>query len=143
MKRYRFRLDPVLRVRRTEEDVARAAVLAAQTVVAAELEQLARREAAYAQVHNASGPRSAAEFLYEHAHAKALAAALLDQREQVEQAEQRAEGARTTWTAAAARVGALERLDERQRAEHAVRSLREEELTVDDLVVARFGRAER
>ena len=143
MKRYRFRLDPVLRVRRSEQDAARAAVLAAQAVVATELEHLARRDAAYAHGTSASGPRSAAEFLYEQAHAGALAAALLEQRRQVELAEQCARGARTAWTAAAARVTALERLDEHQRAEHTVRAQREEELIVDDLVVARFGRAER
>ena len=143
MKRYRFRLDPVLRVRRNEEDLARAAVLAAQAVVAAELEQLSRRDAAYAQAHKPSGPVPAADFLYVQAHRKALAAAVLDQRKRVQQAEHGAEGARQAWTAAAARVGALERLDERSRAEHDVRTLREEELTVDDLVVARFGRADR
>jgi hypothetical protein len=46
---------------------------------------------------------------------------------------------RATWTAAATRVGALERLDERSRAEHTARALREEEMVVDDLVVSRRG----
>ena len=49
----------------------------------------------------------------------------------------------TTSPDAATRVGALERLDERQRAEHAARALREDELIVDDLVVSRHAGSDR
>lgn len=143
MKRYRFRLEPVLRVRRTEQDLAQAAVLSAQTVVAAELQTLTARDDAYARALSLQGSLSAAEFCYEQAHRSALASAVLTQRQRVQQAERGVEHAQAVWSAAAARVGALDRLDERQRAEHHAHSLREEELTVDDLVVARFGRAER
>lgn len=144
MRRYRFRLDPVLRVRRDQQDLAQAAVLLAQADARHEAVRLTERDQAYARANtlaSAQGPRSAADFLYEQQHRQALATAVLDQRGRVEQAEGVVVQARVALTAAATKVGALERLDERQRAEHAVRALREEELIIDDLVVSRFSRA--
>lgn len=139
MKRYRFRLEPVLRVRRNEQDLARSAVLAARADVASETAALDERDRAYAAALAAHGTRSTADFTYEQAHRSALANAVLDQRRRLAQAERDVEVASAAWTAAAARVGALERLDERSRAEHTARALREDELTVDDLVVSRRG----
>ena len=139
MRRYRFRLEPVLRVRRQEEDVARAAVLAATALTGAEAEALAERDQAYAAGLNAQGICSAADFVHVQQHRAALGRAVLEQRRRLSEAEVRLAQARTGWTAAAARVGALERLDERQRTEHTARALKEEEMVVDDLVVSRFG----
>jgi len=139
VRRYRFRLEPVLRVRRQEQDAARAAVLAATACACAEDESLAERDRAYAAGTRAHGSRSAADFVHVQEHRAALGRAVLDQRRRVQEAQLRLEQARTDWTAAAARVGALERLDERSRAEHTARALKEQELVVDDLVVSRFG----
>ena len=139
MRRYRFRLEAVLRVRRNEQDVARSAVLAATAAASAEASALADRDRAYAAAVSAPGSRSAADFLSEQAHRCALANAVLDQRRRLAQAQSSVDTARAAWTAAAARVGALERLDERSRAEHAEHASRENEMTVDDLVVSRRG----
>jgi flagellar export protein FliJ len=141
VRRYRFRLEPVLRVRRQEQDAARGAVLAATALTAAEAEALAERDQAYAAGTAAHDPRAAADFVFVQQHRAALGRAVLDQRRRLQDAELRLAQARAGWTAAAARVGALERLDERQRAEHTARALKEEEMVVDDLVVSRFGSA--
>ena len=143
MKRYTFRLESVLRVRRDEQDVAQAGVRAAHVRARAEAEALADRDRAYAERLSPQGPSGAAEFLYEQAHRAALGQAVLEQRRRLLEASHEVEAARAVWTAAAARVGALERLDERQRAEHSARALREDELIVDDLVVSRFAGSDR
>ena len=143
MRRYRFRLEPVLRVRRQEQDAARGAVLAATALTGAEAEALAERDRAYAAGTGRSRARArAADFVHVQQHRAALGRAVLDQRRRLQRGARRGLAqARTGWTAAAARVGALERLDERQRAEHTARAAKEEEMVVDDLVVSRFGAA--
>jgi flagellar FliJ protein len=140
MKRYRFRLEPVLRVRRTQEDVARAQLLAAQAAVAAQEQLLAARSDAYAAALTPGGAQPCAEFLAAQAHRSALGAAVLEQRRRLLEAGEDAQHARLAWSAAAVRVGALERLDERARREHAAAVLKEDELAVDELVVSRHGR---
>jgi flagellar export protein FliJ len=142
MRRYRFRLEQVLRVRRQEQDAARGAVLAATVRTRTEADALDGRERAYAAGTSAQELRPAADFVFVQQHRAALGRAVLDQRQRLQQAELGLAQARAGWTAAAARVGALERLDERQRAEHTARAAKEEEMVVDDLVVSRFG-AER
>ena len=139
MRRYRFRLEPVLRVRRQEQDAARAVVLAATALVGAEAEALVERDRAYADGANAQGICSAADFVHVQHHRAALGRAVLDQRRRLSEAEGQLAQARAGWTAAATRVGALERLEERQRAEHTARAAKEEEMVVDDLVVSRSG----
>ncbi len=137
MRRYVFRLASVLRVRRSEQDVALAAVLRAQAAAAEQSALLAERDLAYARALVPQGSRSRADFVHEQAHRAALAQAVLDQRQRLQEAEDVIEAARAVWSAAAARVGALERLDERQRAEHHAHALREDDMAVDDLVVSR------
>ena len=139
MRRYRFRLEPVLRVRRQEQDAARAAVLAATALTGAEADVLTECDRAYTAGTAAHETRSAADFVWVQQHRAALGRAVLEQRRRLQEAQARLAAARTDWTAAAARVGALERLDERQRAEHTARAVKEEEMVVDDLVVSRFA----
>jgi flagellar export protein FliJ len=143
VKRYRFRLEPVLHVRRTERDFAAAGVQVAQSTARAEETVLTERDRAYAASLDHGGARSAAAFLGEQAHRAALAAAVLDSRRRVAVAAEAVEQARGVLALAATKVSALERLDERQRAEHTAAARREEDLVVDDLVVARFGRNAR
>ena len=140
MKRYRFRLEPVLNVRRSEQDAARGALLAAAArVTAQEAELLARRQA-YAARGQRPVPTWAPEFRLEQSHRRALVQAVLDQQAQLTAAQEQQAAARQAWTEAAARVGALERLDERQRDAHRLAELKEDDLITDELVVSRHGR---
>lgn len=143
MRRYTFRLESVLRVRRVEQDRARGVVLAATAAVNKQLDVLAAADAAYTDSLTAYETASTADFLKVQSHRSALASAVLVRRQDVAAADEQVAVARAAWSQAAARVGALERLDERQRAEHQVRAMRDQELVVDDLVVARFGRSSR
>ena len=142
MKRYRFRLEPVLRVRQREEELARGQLVAANAAVAQQEQLLAERERAYATATGASGLQPCADFLYEQFSRSAHAAAVLEQRRRVREAHDDAARARGVWSGAAARVGALERLDERQRDEHRARALKEDDLSTDELVVSRYARTD-
>ena len=140
MKRYAFRLQPVLRLRRSEEDRARAALLAAVAQLGAEKDELAvRRDACLSRPPLPSGATSA-QFLQEQAVRAALARSVGEQERRLRAVDEQREVARLAWSRTAERVGALERLEERQRAEHRAEELREDDRTTDELVVSRYGR---
>lgn len=143
MRRYRFRLEPVLRVRRMQEDAARGELLAATAAIRVQEQRLAERTEAYELSLKPSETQTCADFLFEQSRRSSFAAAVLEQRGQVREAQTQAAQAREAWSEAAARVGALERLDERQRSEHTAQMQKEDELTTDELVVSRHGRSDR
>lgn len=143
MKRYHFRLEQVLRVRRMQEEAARGQLLAATAAVAAQEQQLVERTAAYEASLSATEIQPCADFLYEQSRRSAFAAAVLAQRGSVREAHDDVARARAVWSESASRVGALERLDERQRTEHRAQAQKEDELNTDELVVSRHGRSDR
>lgn len=143
MKRYRFRLAPVLHVRRSEEDRARGALLAATTHLHSCQDELALRVQAYEERVRRRLAATVPEFRLEQTRQRAMGQAVLDQRDELARARQQQAAAREAWLAAAARVGALERLDERQREDHRAAELKEDDLLTDELVVARHGRDHR
>lgn len=140
MKRYSFRLQPVLRLRRSEEDRARAALLSAVAALTHEQRVLEDRRAAC--VHRPPLPAGAttAQFLQEQAVRASLARAVGEQERRLHAVDAVRVAARAEWSRTAERVGALERLEERQRAEHRIAELREDDRTTDELVVSRYGR---
>jgi len=138
VKRYRFRLDPVLRVRRVQEDVARAALARADADVAAAHTALAGARDWLVELDHRPVPgrpvaweanrtvvlRAADEIDARIANVDAAAAARRDRQAELRDAR--------------GRVRALERLDERRRAEHQLEAARQDERVVDDLVTSRF-----
>jgi flagellar export protein FliJ len=65
--------------------------------------------------------------------------ALSDAKAGLRQAEDDAAARRGEWSSAAARVSALEHLDERAQAAHTVERRRDEAKTTDDIVTVRSG----
>jgi flagellar export protein FliJ len=141
VKRYRFRLEQVMRVRRIQEDQARSLVVEARTRAADAAAVTLRRIEAYESHSSAGATVDAAGFLASRALHEAKAQAVLNaQVEEMEAREvvaQRLDG----WSEAARRVSALERLDERRREEYDIELRRDEDAQVDDLVVSRQARA--
>ncbi|RBY94305.1 flagellar export protein FliJ [Blastococcus sp. TBT05-19] len=140
MKRGRFRLQPVLELRRTEERAAAAAAAAAMNAAADADRRATEYEAA---LRDSPMPRSlpagtfvAAMVLLRTAATDASEARSLA----IAQAEQ-AEAVRAQWTAAAQRTKALERLAERHREAQQHAMDMSEERAADDLVTGRAGRA--
>ena len=139
MKRARFRLQPVLDLRRTEERVAAAAAAEAANAAADADRRAAGYEAALAA---AVLPRSlpAGQFLAAMTMMRTAATDASDARALATAQAEQSELVRASWTAAAQRTKGLERLRERhlealQHAEDAA-----EERAVDDLVTGRAGR---
>lgn len=139
MKRAKFRLQPVLELRRTEE---RAAAAAAATA-ADDAADADRRATAYETTLAQSVlPRSlpAGQFLAAMTLLRTAATDASDARALATASAEQSELVRERWTAAAQRTKGLERLRDRhlealQHAEDAA-----EERAVDDLVTGRYGR---
>jgi flagellar protein FliJ len=140
VKRYRFRLEQVLRIRRLQEELARGELLGANREVARAGEMLAQRSDRYGTIQSTAHTLPAADFMMARERHEAAAAAVIHAAELRAAAERTADERRSEWSEAATRVRVLERLDERRRTEHAAESARADEMEVDDLVTGRFGR---
>ena len=140
MKRAKFRLQPVLDLRRTEERAAAAqAAQAANAAADADRRATEYESALAATVLPRSLP--AGQFLAAMTMMRTAATDASDARALATASAEQSELVRANWTAAAQRTKGLERLRERhlealQHAEDAA-----EERAVDDLVTGRAGRA--
>lgn len=143
MKKFKFRLESVLRVRRIQEDQARARLLTANATARQAEHTVDARVARYAAMARPDGVQAEPEFERTLFHLDAAAAAIDIAREQHVEALAVVAERRAEWSDASMRVAALERLEERQRAEHAIERQREEDRLTDDLVVSRYSREDR
>ncbi|HEX4776256.1 MAG TPA: flagellar export protein FliJ [Acidimicrobiia bacterium] len=141
MKRYRFRLDSVLRVRRIQEERARAELLSANQAVAAAQTHLQQRIAHLEELPKSAKVASTPAFLANQARLASIASSISMARAAREVAAHAADEKRVAWQVTAQRVEGLERLDERDRDEHALETQRAADQEVDDLVVSRFRTA--
>ena len=139
MKRAKFRLQPVLELRRTEERAAGAAAAQAANTAADADRRATEYETAVSQ---AVLPRSlgARDFVLAMTLMRTAATDASDARALATAQAEQAELVRAQWTAAAQRTKGMEKLKERhqlalQHAEDAA-----EERAVDDLVTGRAGR---
>jgi flagellar biosynthesis chaperone FliJ len=140
MRRYRFALAPVLRVRRIEQDAAQAAVTGARSALDEAEVELQRSMARYHGRPLPAGPEAAATWLTHRSRADLVAASVVAAGTRHGLAGLRMEEQREALRRARMRVTALERLDERRREDHAVESRRTEDAEADELVTSRHGR---
>jgi flagellar export protein FliJ len=139
VKRARFRLQPVLELRRTEERAAAAAAAQAAHSAADADRRATEYETTLSQ---AVLPRSlpAGQFLAAMTLLRTAATDASDARALATASAEQSELVRATWTAAAQRTKGLEKLRDRHVAalQHAEDVA--EERAVDDLVTGRAGR---
>jgi flagellar FliJ protein len=140
MKKYSFSLSKVLRVRRIEEERAAAMLAAAQTIAAAAAVKEASAAHALAARCARGGLQSAASFLAWTETVMLAGEALADARAEVQTADEELATRRDEWSSAAARVSALENLDERGKEAHKLETRREETKITDDIVTTRWDR---
>jgi flagellar protein FliJ len=137
MKRYAFRLDTVLRVRRVQEEQARAGLMRAQALVSeAEIHADDRRNA-YTDASEINMRGSVDELLAARAHHERLGEAVVRADAAVDAAQTALDHQHHVWTRSRTRVKSLEQLDDRRREEHRVEIDRAVEQELDDLVRAR------
>lgn len=138
MKRYQFRLQSVLRARRAQEDLARQSLALANRRLRDAQVLLAQEQTRYRSVEVRRGvvdvPAARAEQSWQHLAAASVAHAARC----LEDLAVAAADHQAAWREAARRVAALERLDDRRRAEHVLAAARADGVEVDDLVTARF-----
>lgn len=137
MRRYRFALDPVLRVRRIQQDSAQALVAAARAGYEQADGVLDHAVERYAARCEPAGVATTGQWLASRTGAELAAASVVAAGAEREAARLQMEEQLDALRQTRMRVTALERLDERRREEHAVESRRAEEAEVDELVTAR------
>lgn len=134
MKRYRFRLETVLRVRRIERDRAAAEAAIATREMEAATDEVATRELAYADFDPVNGLRSPKAYLLEQAQRNLQATGVVSARDRRASAAAEAKAAKARLAAAASAVAALEELDARSRGRHERELAVVEARRLDDLV---------
>lgn len=143
MKRYSFRLEHVARVRRIQEEQARAELIAARQRLLRAGADLSLRAEEYDRGRSGAHRVDTRAFRSEREQDQRLSDAVLAARAAEANAlllvGQRSE----EWTHAARELSALERLDERRREEHAAEETRVEQIDLDELVAPRVAARNR
>ena len=135
MKRYVFSLHRVLRVRTTQESVARQALrTAAEHAAHADEDYDLKLRNYEANVASAASLRgSVLNMLAMRGVATMRAQAVLDAERERAEAQLQRDEAHETWVQAKQKLGALESLDERQRAQHRAEEAAAEQAEADDI----------
>ncbi len=139
MKRFEFRLDGVLRVRRIREDAARGDVMRANHALAAADTLVAERAARYDTLTRPTGPMTAethARMMWSLEQAAAATSYAAARRATAAAA---ASTARAAWAQCRQDVRAIERLHERALTAHRTEVRRAEDRTADELALARHA----
>jgi flagellar export protein FliJ len=139
MRKFRFRLEQVLHVRRVQEDMARAEVMNANRAAHDAADRVRQSIAEYQTRVPTAATRSYQEFETALFFADTAAGAVGVARQAHLDAMDVVYARRADWYGARRRVDALERLEDRRRAEHELETRRAEDRLVDDLVMARYA----
>ena len=138
MKKYRFTMGGVLRVRRIAEEQSRAAHLAAQAEAERASAELGARLTAIGAASPKVGAASVDEFQKDRQQLDLHHLAVLAARSAEANALEIATTSYAEWSRAAQEVKALERLDDRQHSEWILEATRAAELATDEIATTRF-----
>ncbi len=138
MKRYQFRLAAVARLRRAEQDVARNALVVANVTLRARLVERDAEVERYRTIAARNDAATPSALLTERNDASLALERLRDAEQRVVEAATAAALTQVAWVSAHQRVAALERLEARQREEHALAMSREDAALLDDVSTARY-----
>jgi len=139
VKRYNFGLASVLRVRKIAEEQTRAALLEAQVEADRASAELDARLAAVGAARPIRGRRSSSEFQEEREHLERHRQAVLAARSAEAHLLELLGTAHADWQSAAQEVRALERLDDRKRAEWVIEVTRAAQIVTDEVATTRHS----
>jgi flagellar export protein FliJ len=139
VKRYRFSLESVLHVRRTQEEAARQQLAAANMDLRRSRIALVAETERYQARTDVLGPCDMDSFRASRLGAEQVAGCVAAARQRVESNGLAATARRAEWSHAAREVAALERLDERRQSEWQAEFRRQEDVEVNDMVTARWS----
>lgn len=145
MRRFRFSLDPALRLRRSQEDAARRDLAECQRILVREEAQLQELRAEL-QRHDAYRARLQREsvdvsvLMDADRYAQAILISSFAQERRVEEAMLAVEEARRALSERRIDRETLERLRERRLEEHRQEQLRQEQAALDEAAVLRWSR---
>jgi flagellar export protein FliJ len=139
MKRHVFSLNRVMRVRATQEAVAKEGLRSAvrHAMAAEEDYDTANRRYQAGLATQAALRGSVMNLMALRDLDTVRARAVVDADQHRDDMKAKVEAEQALWTAAKQKVAALERLDERQREEHARAVLKEQDAEADDVVTTR------
>jgi flagellar FliJ protein len=133
-------MEKILRVRRMQEDAARAAVAQARIAEQSAVEKLeASRRHCLALAAEPTASTTDFLALRDRGDFRAQAVGLAGQHRR--SAADQTAGAVNSWHVTHRRVDALERLDERRREDYAIEAQRHEDAVVDEIVTSRARRS--
>lgn len=139
MRRYHFRLESVLRVRRLQAEAALGEFARATSEVARCDAIVSARLKEYGPPGFVISEAATPDYLTTVATRARRGEAVILAHQGSVAAREMQEARRAAWQVSERRVQALERLDDRLREEHALDALRGEEREMDDVVVSRWG----
>ena len=138
MKKYKFAFGSVHRVRKIAEEQAAAALADAQRGADEASKQLQARLADIGAALPAPGTRSVTEFQADRDHLERHRVAVMAARTAEINALDLLGSARSEWVEAARQVRALDRLDERKRAEWTLETTHAAQLVTDEIATIRY-----
>ena len=140
MKKYMFRAEKVLRVRRLQEDIARAGVANARREEDLARQAVVASRQRYDDLSTPPATLLAMDLLGLRDRIGHRRDALVGSQSQERLAVDATAAALSTWHLAHRDVEGLERLDDRRRAEYDIELRRAEDAQVDEIVVSRARR---
>jgi flagellar export protein FliJ len=143
VKAYKFRLTPVLHVRRIQEEQARAALARARIDAARAAEETTKRRGLLGMARKAGLPSgSSSSWRAEHDRQERLTEAVLASRAAELRASELVATRLEDWNHAAREVAAIERLDEKARAQYLAEMNALDQRDTDEQASARHARAQ-
>ncbi len=140
MRGYRFRLQPVLRVRQLQEEQSRVELAMARRAEDAAHAATATRRSRFAAARNApvDDPSPLAHTRRRDHQSRMIDALVASQVAEAHASDLRRRS-QDDWEAAVVALRTMERLDERARAEHRLETARQEQMDLDELATSRAG----